>query len=132
MIYCKHCGKEMGEGQSVCLNCGMNVNTPIQSDVGYCYNCGAQVNSKAAICTKCGFSLTKNSNTSSSLGNSNEKLARSADGKILAGVFSGLGKKWNINPWVLRGISIFLNFVFIGWFIDIAYIIAIFALPLED
>ena len=66
------------------------------------------------------------------MGNSNEKLARSADGKILAGVFSGLGKKWNITPWVLRGISIFLNFVFIGWFIDIAYIIAIFALPLED
>lgn len=131
MIYCKHCGKEVYEGQKVCLSCGMDLNTPFTKDIGYCSNCGAEVNSKASVCTKCGFALNqKNSSPVSS--DRDKKLTRSRDGKKIAGVFSGLGKKWDVKPSILRIIAIASNFLLFGWLIDIAYIIAIFALPLED
>lgn len=131
MKYCRHCGNEMQDAASVCLKCGIHENTPVVSEVAYCKACGAEMNSKAAICTKCGVSQvsdTKFSNNS----NSSRPLRRSRDGKVLAGVCSGIAKKTNVNPWVFRAILIFTNFIVLGWFLDIAYIIAIFALPYGD
>lgn len=127
----------MQDAAVVCLKCGLSPNTPVNGEHAFCYSCGAQIDSRAAICVNCGVAQNQKAAPSpikaSSANNvNNEKITRSRDGKILAGVFAGLGKRWNMNPWVLRAISIFLNFVFIGWFIDIAYIIAIFALPMED
>lgn len=132
MIYCKHCGNEMNEGQRICLHCGMDVNAPVQKEECYCTHCGAPVQRGAAICTKCGFSLNRSAAGAAAVNISSNKLARSADGKVFAGVFSGLGKKLNVNPRILRLASIFLNFFGIGILIDIAYVIAIFALPMED
>ena len=132
MIYCKHCGNEMNEGQRICLHCGMDANAPVKKEECYCSHCGVPVQRGAAICTKCGFSLNKSAAGAATVNISGGKLARSADGKVFAGVFSGLGKKWNINPWILRGASIILNFFEIGVLIDIVYVIAIFALPLEN
>ena len=136
MKFCRHCGNEMKDEATVCVKCGIAEKTPVTSEVAYCKSCGAEMNGKAAVCIKCGITQTNGSN---SWGNSNNNssanlnsLARSRDGKILAGVCSGLGKKMNMNPWIIRAILIFCNFIVVGWFLDIAYVIAIFALPLED
>lgn len=134
MKYCRHCGTGMDDNAAVCLNCGISENTPVKKETAYCKNCGAEMNSQAAICIKCGVSQTnkKSYAAPASVGNSSGKLTRSANGKILAGVFSGLGKQWNINPWILRAATIILNFFGIGVLIDIAYVIAIFALPMDE
>lgn len=135
MKYCRHCGKEMKDEAAVCVNCGIAKKTPVTSGVAYCESCGAEMNSKATLCTKCGVSQTQ---SGSSFANSNSSgadlntLARSRRDKVLAGVCSGLGRKLNMNPWIIRAILIFCNFIVIGWFLDIAYVIAIFALPYED
>lgn len=91
MKYCRHCGTGMEDNAAVCLNCGISENTPVKKEMAYCKNCGAEMNSQAAICVKCGVSQTnkKSYAAPASGGNSSGKLTRSANGKILAGVFSG-------------------------------------------
>ena len=52
-MYCKNCGKPVGDNQEVCLNCGVKVgmgNT-------HCANCGKEVNPNAAFCMGCGCAL---------------------------------------------------------------------------
>lgn len=132
MKYCRHCGKEMQDEASVCISCGIDERTPVTSDKAYCRSCGSEMNGKAAVCIKCGMAQATVKNGSRSSGCESGALARSRDGKILAGVCSGLGKKMNINPWVFRAILIITQFFGIGFFLDIAYIIAIFALPYRD
>lgn len=135
MKYCRHCGNGMQDEAAVCVKCGIAVRTPVKSAVAYCRSCGAQMNAQATLCTKCGVSQTGGGsswNHSPQLNTDTGSLMRSHDGKILAGVCSGLGKKYNFNPWILRGALILFNFIVIGWFLDIAYIIAIFALPYGD
>ena len=131
MKYCRHCGNEMQDEAVVCVKCGISTKTPVTSEKAFCKACGAEMNGKATLCTKCGISQTSSSGVGLSQSNS-APLTRVREGKVLAGVCSGLGKKMNMNPWIIRGILIFTNFIFVGWFLDIAYLIAIFALPYED
>ncbi len=59
---------------------------------------------------------------------------RSKNEKIIAGVFSGFGYKFNLNPWILRIIFIFMSFLLdgkIGFFIFLIYILFWYILPLE-
>lgn len=136
MKYCRHCGSEMQEEASVCVKCGIAEKTPVTSEKAYCRSCGAEMNSKATVCIKCGVSQTVANNSFSNFNYNSDTnstpLARSRDGKILAGVCSGIAKKTNMNPWIIRGILIFTNFIVLGWFLDIAYVIAIFALPYDS
>lgn len=131
MKYCRHCGADMLDEAVVCIKCGVSDKSPVTTEKAYCRACGAEISSKAAVCVKCGVSQTNQGGHNMSNSNSTP-LRRSRDGKILAGICSGMGKKWNVNPWVFRVILIITSFLFIGWFLDIAYIIAIFALPYGD
>lgn len=136
MKYCRHCGSEMKDEAAVCVKCGIAVKTPLKSEMAYCQSCGAQMNSQATLCTKCGVSQTGGgilgNDPSNGFTVNNEALTRLHDGKVLAGVCSGLGRKTNVNPWIFRAAIILLNLLVIGWFLDIAYVIAIFALPYGD
>lgn len=135
MKYCRHCGSEMQNEAAVCVKCGISTKTPVTSEKAYCKACGAEMNGKAVLCTKCGISQTQGSSLGGGLSSASTRsasLSRSREGKVLAGVCSGLAKRMNMNAWVIRAILIFTNFIVVGWFLDIAYLIAIFALPYED
>lgn len=132
MKYCRHCGNEMQEESCICVKCGIAEKTPVTSEKAYCRSCGAEMNGKATVCVKCGISQTIAKSSFSNSSTNSTPLTRSRDGKILAGVCSGIGKKMDMNPWIIRAILIFTNFIFVGWFLDIAYVIAIFALPYDS
>lgn len=137
MKYCRHCGSEMKDEATVCIKCGVAERATVTAEKAYCRSCGAEMNSAASVCVKCGVDQkiggTKfNTNFGGGVSTSSAPLTRVRDGKVLAGVCSGLGKKLNMNPWIIRAILIFSNFIVIGWFFDIAYLIAIFAVPYEN
>lgn len=52
-MYCKNCGNNMDDKDSVCINCG----TPAGQGNSYCRNCGNAVSPGAAVCMKCGHAL---------------------------------------------------------------------------
>lgn len=126
-MYCRNCGSEIDAGAATCVKCGFSKGKGSK----FCQHCGEPTQDGQAICTKCGFKLTASGGISSS-GSSKDGWYRSRDGKILAGVFAGLGKKFNVEPWILRIIMIILQFVFIGWPLDIIYIIMALALKYDD
>lgn len=52
-MFCKNCGKELLDGQTVCAGCGFAAGT----GNSFCGQCGQPVQPGQAICTVCGFSL---------------------------------------------------------------------------
>lgn len=52
-MYCKNCGNNMDDKDSVCINCG----TPAGQGNSYCRNCGTAVSPGAAVCMTCGHAL---------------------------------------------------------------------------
>lgn len=115
-MYCRNCGKEMNENAAVCTACGVN------KGVGkkFCPNCGCETNENQSVCLKCGVSLGKSKNSSSG-SSGTDGFYRTKDGKLIAGVCAGLGKKFNTSPWVFRILFILFGCSFIG---IIAYIAA--------
>lgn len=134
MKYCRHCGNEMRDGAAVCVKCGIAEKTPVTAEKAYCKACGTEMNGKAVLCTKCGISQTGGGSTWSNAGSNSgtTPLTRSRDGKIIAGVCSGIGKKFNMNPWIIRAVLIFSHFMLIGFLLDVGYLVAIPALPYGD
>lgn len=57
-MFCKNCGAQLNEGQSICLNCGVKVG----DGNNFCGNCGVNVNPAQDVCTNCGVSLKTNGN----------------------------------------------------------------------
>ncbi len=123
-MYCKNCGEVMNDNQAICLKCGVNAGT----GKSFCSNCGKEMNPEAVVCLNCGVSQTPPKGNDSNSG----KLTKSKEGKIVAGVHSGLGKKAGCSPWIFRIIHLFLHFVMIGFLIDIVYIIAAIVMPNEE
>ncbi len=127
MKYCRHCGASMQDEAAVCVKCGVAVNVPVKSDSAYCRSCGAEMNGQAVLCTKCGISQDQVKTAGST---SFSSLHKSRDGKLIAGVCSGLGKQFKMDPWVVRLLFILTNLaVGLG---TIAYIVLAFILPSED
>ena len=120
-MYCKNCGEVMNDNQAICLKCGVKVGT----GNSFCANCGKEMNSDAAVCLNCGVAV-KGKNSDS------DKITKSREGKIIAGVYSGLGKKFGISPWIFRIAHFLLLFVGVGLLLLIAYVIAAIALPYDD
>ncbi len=52
-MYCRNCGNNMDDKDSVCINCG----TPAGQGNSYCRNCGTAVSPGAAVCMTCGHAL---------------------------------------------------------------------------
>lgn len=47
-MFCKNCGKEIADGSSYCLHCGVR-----QKNI-FCRNCGSEIPSEATFCPHCG------------------------------------------------------------------------------
>ena len=75
-MFCKNCGKEVGQNAAVCLSCGVACG----QGNNYCANCGAQVNPMAAVCVTCGSPIAHPINTA-------EQKSKIAAG--LLGIFLG-------------------------------------------
>lgn len=113
----------MNDNQAICLKCGVKTG----EGQSFCSNCGSTMNPGAEICLNCGVSQkpVKDSNSN--------KLTKVKEGKILAGVHSGLGKKFGCSPWIFRIIHLLSHFLMgIGIFLTIGYIIAAIAMPNEE
>lgn len=117
----------MQDEAAVCVQCGIAVKTPVKADKAYCRACGAEMNGQAVLCTKCGISQDQAKTVGSG---SFSSLRRSRDGKLLAGVCSGLGKQFKMDPWVVRLLFILISLAAgIG---ILGYIILAIILPMED
>jgi len=55
MLYCKNCGVQMNENQSICVKCGVKVG----SGSSYCANCGNALPAGADVCLSCGVAVKK-------------------------------------------------------------------------
>lgn len=61
-----------------------------------------------------------------------KKLYRSDNNKVIAGVVGGIGEYFDVDPVILRLITI-VFFVFTGFFpVAIVYVLAIFVIPKES
>ncbi len=60
-MYCKNCGRPMGNNATFCLNCGFQWGT----GNSYCPNCGRPTIPGAAICVNCSIPLTPTANPES-------------------------------------------------------------------
>lgn len=58
-----------------------------------------------------------------------KRLYRSADNKVFAGIFGGLGEYFNVDPVILRLAFVFLTIMTVGVPGVVAYIAAIFIVP---
>ena len=123
-MFCRNCGEVMNDNQTICLKCGVEVN----KGNSFCANCGKPINPGAAVCINCGVSQAPEKSKASSDG----KLTRCKEGKLLAGVYSGLGKKFDCNPWIFRILHFALCWIGIGFLLIIVYIIAAIALPYDE
>ncbi len=100
-MFCRNCGNQVNDTAVACLKCGAD---PKKGN-HYCAACGAQVNETQVVCLNCGSQISAAS-TASAGGFDNFK--RCADGKLIAGVCSGIGKMWNVTPWLIRAGFVFL------------------------
>ncbi len=103
-MYCKNCGNQVDANAAACLNCGFDPKRGSK----FCMNCGKPVNENQAICLGCGYQISNNNSFSNNGSSFMNDFKRVANGKILAGVCTGLGKYWNITPWAIRLAFVFL------------------------
>lgn len=122
-MYCRNCGQQMNDNQAICLKCGVKTG----EGNAFCSNCGKDMNPEAEICLSCGVSQKPLKEKGSS-----GSLAKSSEGKLIAGVYSGIAKKAGCSPWILRILHLVLHFIVIGFLADIGYIIAAIAMPKEE
>lgn len=101
-MFCKNCGSEVNDAAVACLKCGAD---PKKGNK-YCAACGVEVNENQVVCLKCGSKISAASTGGS--GNSFSDFKRCAEGKLIAGVCSGIGKMWNVTPWLIRAAFVLL------------------------
>ncbi len=70
-MYCRHCGKELGDWAMVCGACGCRVGDGSR----YCDTCGAPVAGDQKTCGACGNSLEKLSMRAKTVGSKNRVTA---------------------------------------------------------
>lgn len=95
-MFCKNCGKEMGDNSQFCWSCGTKVEVkaePIEENVQEnvsCKYCNAEINAKADICPHCGMRLrviiTKNPGIASVLSFFVPGLGQVYNGDITIGI----------------------------------------------
>lgn len=55
-MYCKNCGRDLGNVDTICPDCGFKRGT----GNGYCPNCGERTAAGAAFCISCGAAVSDN------------------------------------------------------------------------
>jgi len=106
-MYCRNCGAEMDDRAAICVKCGFAKG----KGTSFCQNCGAQTSEGQAVCMSCGFKLTGGTARSDFVANASgamDGFTRVSEGKIISGVCTGLGAKYNLSPWIFRALFVFL------------------------
>ncbi len=131
MPFCYNCGNKLLDGQKFCPNCGCKAATNINPQDG-----SAPTATSPAAPVQQAPSTAPAPNTAIANGVApaaptapSGSLCRVREGKILAGVCTGLQAKFNLNVWVFRLLFFFVGSTGIGL---IAYIIMAIALKYSD
>ena len=106
-MYCRNCGAEMDDKAAICVKCGFAKG----KGTAYCQNCGEQTSEGQAVCMKCGFKLSGGAVGGDFIANVSgamDGFTRISEGKIISGVCTGLGAKYNLSPWIFRAAFVFL------------------------
>lgn len=82
-MFCRNCGREIGEGNTVCTGCG----APAGSGYKFCPRCGHPTDELAVYCTNCGAPLTNIQGQNAAGGRPAGQKSRLAAG--LLGIFLG-------------------------------------------
>ena len=82
-MFCRNCGREIGEGNTVCTGCGV----PAGSGYKFCPRCGHPTDELAVYCTNCGAPLTNAQGQTPTGGRPVGQKSRRAAG--LLGIFLG-------------------------------------------
>lgn len=61
-----------------------------------------------------------------------KRLVRSQDSRIITGVCGAIGKYFNVDPTVIRIITVILAIMTTVWPTVIAYVIATFIIPMDN
>ena len=115
-LFCGHCGEPVPKS---CPKCGH----VFQKEEKFCPKCGCSANATNPGSFKNPFDenpYPQNTFSTTETTSSSTPLCRVQEGKILAGVCSGLQAKFNLNAWIFR-----LLFIFIGIGLPIYIVLAI-------
>ena len=115
-LFCGHCGEPVPKS---CPKCGH----VFQKEEKFCPKCGCSANATKPGSFKNPFDESpqpQNTFSTTETTSSSTPLCRVQEGKILAGVCSGLQAKFNLNAWIFR-----LLFIFIGIGLPIYIVLAI-------
>ena len=115
-LFCGHCGEPVPK---TCPKCGHI----FQKDEKFCPQCGCSANATRPSAVRNPFDdnpQPQNAFSTTDTTNSSTSLCRVQEGKILAGVCSGLQAKFNLNAWIFR-----LLFIFTGIGLPIYIVLAI-------
>ena len=85
-MYCKNCGEQLNDEQSVCLKCGV----PSGKGNSYCPNCGTQVSELAVMCVNCGKMLKEEEVPAPTTDTPVEVAPKKSKKKILIPIIAGL------------------------------------------
>lgn len=104
-MFCRNCGAEIDSNAAICVKCGFKKG----AGTSFCQNCGNSTAQGQEVCMSCGHKLSSSNSGSLSIGKDTlNGFTRVSEGKLLGGVCSGLGKQWNITPWIIRAAFVFL------------------------
>lgn len=115
-LFCGHCGEPVPKS---CPKCGH----VFQKEEKFCPKCGCSANATKPGSFKNPFDENpqpQNAFSTTETTSSSTPLCRVQEGKILAGVCSGLQAKFNLNAWIFR-----LLFIFTGIGLPIYIVLAI-------
>ena len=103
----------------------------------FCKKCGANIPDGTTVCPSCGQEIAAAPKADQNQQASNKSnvngFYKSKDGKLLAGVCAGLGKKFDIKPWLVRAIFIVVGFIPILDFVSlILYILGAIAWKYDE
>ncbi|SHL25481.1 phage shock protein C (PspC) family protein [Fibrobacter intestinalis] len=115
-LFCGHCGEPVPKS---CPKCGHI----FQKEEKFCPKCGCSANATKPGSIKNPFDENpqpQNTFSTTETTSSSTPLCRVQEGKILAGVCSGLQAKFNLNAWIFR-----LLFIFTGIGLPIYIVLAI-------
>lgn len=131
MPFCYNCGNKLLDGQKFCPNCGCKAATNLNPQNG-----SAPIAASPAAPVQQVPSAAPTPNTAVANGVApatptapGGSLCRVREGKILAGVCTGLQAKFNLNAWIFRLLFLFVGASGIGL---IVYIIMAIALKYSD
>ena len=94
----------------------------------YCTSCGTQIQDTANFCSECGHQTARKGPVSAQ--GAPQRLYRLAYDKKWAGICSGLAKYLDVDVTLVR-IAVVAGFFCSGGLVLLAYIVAIFIMPVD-